>query len=160
MGSANGSRYRVLSQLQSHQSHHSVQLSTGREGRYKFRMQAVKWVVAKLQGDKTTSFCRKMSGREVARRYIGIPVFHGTLLPMEFRTPPRFLKFVVFLESVSVYPVYGSPRTGLLRTFWEADRVLRSPLRGLCGQGALNCPTRSAFLCTLYTATPERAFCL
>ena len=34
----------------------------------KIRMQAVKWVVAKLQGDKTTSFCRKMSGREVTGR--------------------------------------------------------------------------------------------
>ena len=41
------------------------------------------------------------------------------------------------LESVSVHPVYGNPRTGLLRTFWEPDRVLRSPLRGfLC----LGCP--------------------
>ena len=34
----------------------------------KFRMQAVKWVVAKLQGDKTASFCREMSGREVTGR--------------------------------------------------------------------------------------------
>ena len=42
----------------------------GREvqGRTKFRMQAVKWVVAKLQGDKTASFCREMSGREVTGR--------------------------------------------------------------------------------------------
>ena len=31
-------------------------------------VQAVKWVVAKLQGDKTASFCREMSGREVTRR--------------------------------------------------------------------------------------------
>ena len=30
-------------------------------------MEAVKWVVAKLQGDKTASFCWKMSGREVTR---------------------------------------------------------------------------------------------
>ena len=56
---------------------------------------------------------------------------------------------------LSVYPVYGNPRTGLPRTFWEPDRVVRSPLRGLCVQGA---PTRRAFLCTLYTETPERAF--
>ena len=62
-----------------------------------------------------------------------------------------------FLESVSVHPVYGNPRTGLLRTLWGPDRVLRSPLRGLCVQGALSCPTRRAFLCTLYTETPERA---
>ena len=54
-------------------------------------MQAVKWVVAKLQGDKTASFCGKISGLEVTGRYIGIPVFHGTLLPMDFWTPPRFL---------------------------------------------------------------------
>ena len=26
-------------------------------------MQAVKWVVVKSQGDKTASFCKKMSGR-------------------------------------------------------------------------------------------------
>ena len=31
----------------------------------KLRMKAVKWVVAKLQGDKTACFCRKTSGREV-----------------------------------------------------------------------------------------------
>ena len=55
-------------------------------------MQAVKWVVAKLQGDKTASFCREMSGREVTGRKISIPVFYGTLLPMDFWTPPRFLK--------------------------------------------------------------------
>ena len=34
----------------------------------KHRMQAVKWVVAKLQGDKTASFCRKTSGRKVTER--------------------------------------------------------------------------------------------
>ena len=33
--------------------------------RQKFRMQAVKWVVVRLQGDKTASFCRKMSGTKV-----------------------------------------------------------------------------------------------
>ena len=67
----------------------------GREvqGRYKSRMEAVKWLVAKLQGDKTASFRRKMGGREVAGGKISvtIPVFHGTLLPMEFWTPLRFL---------------------------------------------------------------------
>ena len=56
-------------------------------------MQAVKWVVAKLQGDETAYFCKEMSGREVTERYIGIPVFHGTLLPMDFWTPPRFLNY-------------------------------------------------------------------
>ena len=42
----------------------------GREvqGRYKFRIQAVKWLIAKLEGDKTASFCREMSGREVTGR--------------------------------------------------------------------------------------------
>ena len=66
----------------------------GREvqGRYKFKMQAVKWVVAKLQGDKTASFCREMSGREVTGRKISTPVFHGTWLPMDFWTLSRFLK--------------------------------------------------------------------
>ena len=44
-------------------------------------------------------------------------------------------------------------RIGLLRTFWERDRVLRSLFRCLCVQGALSCPTRRAFLCTLYTCT-------
>ena len=62
------------------------------------------------------------------------------------------------LESVSVHPVHGNPRTGLLRTFWEQDSVLRSPLGGLCVQGVVSCPTKRAFLCTLYTETPGRAF--
>ena len=39
--------------------------------RYTFRMQAVNGAVAKLQGDKTASFCRKMSGREVT---VGTPI--------------------------------------------------------------------------------------
>ena len=43
------------------------------------------------------------------------------------------------LESVYVHPVYGNPRTGLLRTRWEPYRVLRNPLRGLCVRGAQNC---------------------
>ena len=47
----------------------------------------------KLQGDKTASFCRDMSGREVTGRQISIPIFHGILLPMDFWTPPRFLNF-------------------------------------------------------------------
>ena len=38
-------------------------------------MQAVKWVVAKSQGDKTASFCTEMSGGEVTGRYISIPIF-------------------------------------------------------------------------------------
>ena len=38
------------------------------QGRQKCRMEAVKWAVAKLQGDKTASFCREMSGREVTGR--------------------------------------------------------------------------------------------
>ena len=50
------------------------------------------------------------------------------------------------LESVSVHPVHGNPLTGLLRTFWERDRVLRSPLRGSCVQGAQNFPLISAEL--------------
>ena len=57
-------------------------------------MEAVKWVGAKLQGDKTASFCGKMSGQEVTGWQIITPVFHGTLLPMEFWTPPRFLSTV------------------------------------------------------------------
>ena len=42
----------------------------GREvkGRSKFRMQAVDWAVAKLQGDTTASFCGKTSGCEVKER--------------------------------------------------------------------------------------------
>ena len=61
----------------------------GREvqGGSKSIMKAVKWLVAKLQGDEAASFCRKMSGREVTGRQISVPVFHGTLLPMEFWTP-------------------------------------------------------------------------
>ena len=33
--------------------------------KYEFRMLAVKWVGAKLQGDKIDSVCRKVSGRDV-----------------------------------------------------------------------------------------------
>ena len=54
-------------------------------------MQAVKWVVAKFHGDETASPCREMSGCEVTGRYIGMPVFRGTLLPIDFRIPSRFL---------------------------------------------------------------------
>ena len=50
--------------------------------------------VAKLQGDESASFCRKMSGREVTGWQISIPVFHGTVRPMDFWTPPRSLKWV------------------------------------------------------------------
>ena len=36
------------------------------KGKQKLTMQAVKWAVAKLQGDKTASFCmQEVSGREV-----------------------------------------------------------------------------------------------
>ena len=71
LGSESGSRYRGVSQLQSHQSRYSVQLRgpsgiggdrvgrcarvlhfMGREvtGRYKYRMKAVQWVVMKFSG--------------------------------------------------------------------------------------------------------------
>ena len=60
-------------------------------------------------------------------------------------------KFVTHkMESVSMHPDYGNPRTGsgLLRTSWEPDRVLRSPLEGFLCSGAQTCATRRAFLCT------------
>ena len=41
-----------------------------------------KWVVAKLQTDKTASFCEKMRGYEATRWQISIAIFHGTLWPM------------------------------------------------------------------------------
>ena len=46
----------------------------GREvkGRNTFRMQAAKWAVAELQGDKTASFYRKMSVREDTERYVSV----------------------------------------------------------------------------------------
>ena len=77
-------------------------------------MQAVKWVVAKLQGDKTASFCGKMSGREVTGRYIGIPAFHGTLLPMDFWTPPRFRQNHPFTKPPFYLPVslFGGSQKG------------------------------------------------
>ena len=53
-------------------------------------MQTVKWAVAKLQGDKTASFCKNMSGREVTGPQMSIPVFDGTLLPMDLWTPSAF----------------------------------------------------------------------
>ena len=109
----------------------------------------------------------------VQNPFLGGVSFVRFSTPLFFSTPPwRPLKngnsktlpvsvaqSQLYLESVSVHPVHGNPRTGLLRTFWEPDWVLRSPFRGLCAQGALNCPTiGERFLCTLYTETPERAF--
>ena len=59
------------------------------------------------------------------------------------------------LESVSAYPVHRNPRTGLLRTFWVPEK----PAQGfVCSKCPQNFPTGRAFLCTLYTETPERAF--
>ena len=43
-----------------------------------------------------------------------------------------------------MYPVHRNPRTGLLRTFWEPRRVLRSPFRGFCVQGIQNGPSKKA----------------
>ena len=61
-------------------------------------MQAVKWVVAKLQGDKTASFCREMSGREVtgslSNQHPSLPwnfITHGFLDPSAFPDPQRIL---------------------------------------------------------------------
>ena len=64
-------------------------------------MQAVKWVVT-LQGDELLLAAGKMSGREVTERLVSIPAFHGTLLPMDFWTPPRFLSVVLCNRYVCV----------------------------------------------------------
>ena len=68
-----------------------------------FRQEAVKWVVAKLQGDKTASFCRRMTGCEATGWQISIPVFHGTLFPMDLWTPSRFLITAKRITSGSVF---------------------------------------------------------
>ena len=52
-------------------------------------MEAVIWAVAKLQGDKTAAFCGKMRGHKVTGWQIRTQVFHGTLWPMDFWTPPE-----------------------------------------------------------------------
>ena len=61
------------------------------------------WSVTKLQGDKPASFCWEMSGREVTGWQISIPIFHGTLWPMDFWTPPRFVsvRFLRFVRGLS-----------------------------------------------------------
>ena len=92
---------------------------TSREGRYKSRMRAVKWVVAKLQGDNTTSFCRNMSGREVTGRYVSIAIFHGTLLPMDFWTPSRFLTKVCLWVPESGHDMRG------LQNVWGGGKRTR-----------------------------------
>ena len=87
--------------------------------------------VAKLQGDKNASFCSDMSGREVTGRWISIPVFHGTLLPMDFWTPPRFLIFPVGQPHPEPSP---KPKP-LQVTFSLLERVdLRSQKEGTLGK--------------------------
>ena len=72
----------------------------------------VSWV-AKFKGDKNSEcklsdgwsrsckvmkvllYAGQMGGREVTERQISIPVFHGTLFPMDFWTPPRFLNELI-----------------------------------------------------------------
>ena len=66
-------------------------------------MQAVKWVVAKLQGGKTASFCREMSGREVTGRnqHPSLPwnfITHGFLDPSAL---PDFLCWEISAQGVS-----------------------------------------------------------
>ena len=51
-----------------------------------------------------------------------------------------------YKKIISVHPEHGHNRTGVLRTFWEPDRALGSPLRGLCVQGTFNCLTERAIL--------------
>ena len=46
------------------------------QGGKRFRILAVKWVVAKLQGDRVF-IQQEMRGREVTERQISIPVFLG-----------------------------------------------------------------------------------
>ena len=70
----------------------------------------------------------------------------NNLTPTHFRdNPAKLFMFIGFFlprykKSVSVHPVHGNPRTGLLRTFSKPHRVLRSPFRGLCVQGAQHFP--------------------
>ena len=62
-------------------------------------MQAVKWVVSKLQGGKTASFCRNISGREVTGGQISIPIFHGNSITHGFLDPSAFPeKAAVFFD--------------------------------------------------------------
>ena len=57
----------------------------------KSRIKAVKWAVAKLQGDKTASFCRKTSGHEVTGWQNSIPSLPWMLWLIWFWTPLHFL---------------------------------------------------------------------
>ena len=64
-------------------------------------MQAVKWVVAKLQGDETASFCREMSGREVQgdNQHPNLPWNFST---HGFLDPSTFPEYEPFLLGVGV----------------------------------------------------------
>ena len=79
---------------------------------------------------RTASFCRKISDREVTGRYISIPIFHGTLSPIEFWTPPRVLQtcgpnLIILRSREQATPgrlgLLG--RCDLLRQGWQCNVV-------------------------------------
>ena len=57
-----------------------------------------------------------------------------------------------------MHPVYRNSRKVSKNFLGTRLGSLKARSGGFCIQGALNCPTRRAFLCTLCTETPERAF--
>ena len=100
------------------------------EGRSDFRMKAVKWVVAKLQGDITVYFCRKMSARGSCReinQHPSLPwnfMTHGFLNPFPFpdgRVLRRFFKDRCFLEGFLEGACKSLVQTNFLERFIEGS---------------------------------------
>ena len=80
-------------------------------------MQAVKWVVAKLQGEKTASFCKKMCGREAHGENLnGHPLYgHWRMAKNgQQKTPRSFSHFFACFRSFStVFALFARFRTFL-----------------------------------------------
>ena len=76
-------------------------------------MRTDKWAAAKLQGDKTASFCRDMSGREVtggnksASQFPWNSITHGFLVPSVFpdKFPQNLSMYVIFWGGTG-YPTF------------------------------------------------------
>ena len=107
------------------------------------------WWVAKFKGDRIVFFLQEISGREVTRWLVNIPVFHGTLWPMDFWTPcvswlktkimGRFCRDIFHIAEVWHSSLWYAghlqlltriPAQDLKTSFW--DSVARTLSRELC----------------------------
>ena len=92
----------------------------------KFRTRAVKRAVAKLQGDKTASLCRKMSGREVTGWQISVPIFQWT---MELYDPwiagPLRVSWIYWYVGPPPTPRVAAMKKTLFGALWKMSRIFR-----------------------------------